>query len=157
MRAEGPVVASCCQLGDGVASANAPEGASADIANASPTKKQRLYATESRELNRPERQFLRCKRSISRLVDGLAGSGFLSANERFDSAAPNLLALVDAELMSIQEVLSPDHVLVAQVDDPEVGVIAGRDVALVREPEPSSDVRGSDGRDGWQVEAVLSQ
>ena len=82
---------------------------------------------------------------------------FLSPDEGLDRPAADLLALMGAERISVQEILSPHHVHMGEVGDPEVRVEAGRDIALVRQTEPARDVRGRDGGDSRELEAILGK
>src|SRR5437762_5551992 len=89
--------------------------------------------------------------------DEPSGAGLPAPNQGLDGATANPLPLVDAESVAVEQILAAHCALVGQVDDPQVGVEAGRDVPLFRETEPPSDVRGGDGREGGRLEAALRE
>src|SRR2546430_8539417 len=96
-------------------------------------------------------------RSLFLWSDELTLAWFTAPDQRPDRAAANLLALVDAERVAVQQVLAPDHVFMVQVDDPQIGVGPRRDVAFVLEPEALRDVGRGHGRDQRQLEATIRQ
>src|SRR6266851_4844172 len=82
---------------------------------------------------------------------------FGASNQRLDGTPTNPLAFVGAERVAVEEVFAPHHVITTQVDNPEVGVKCGGDVALAFESKAARDVGGGDGRHLRQVETVLGQ
>ena len=62
-----------------------------------------------------------------------------------------------AERVAIAEIFAPHHVIAAQIDDPEVGVVFGGDVALASQPESLRDIGRGDRSDVRYVELVLRQ
>src|SRR5438309_1030304 len=79
------------------------------------------------------------------------------AHECRDRLAADLLVFVHAELVLVDQVLAPDHVVVAQVDDPQVGIEAGRDAAFTRDAESVCNVRRRECGDPAQLEPALSK
>jgi hypothetical protein len=59
---------------------------------------------------------------------------------------------VRAERIEIEKVVGPYQLLLAQVDEPEVGVETGRDVAFSRQSESVGDIGGGHRHDHRQLE-----
>src|SRR5207244_13123745 len=62
----------------------------------------------------------------------LAPARLAAAEQGLDRLAPNPLPLVRAEAIPVEQVLSAHDVFLAQVDDPQVRIEPGSDIALLR-------------------------
>src|SRR5207302_9874920 len=96
-------------------------------------------------------------RSLFLWSDELTLAWFPAPDQRLDRPAADLLPLVDAERVAVEQVLAPDHAVRLEVDDPQVGVEPRRDVALALEAEAVRDGGCGQGRDQRQLETPIRQ
>src|SRR5712692_5610132 len=89
--------------------------------------------------------------------DELTPSRVLAADQGLDGPSANPLSLVGTERIAIEKVISLDHVFVAQIDEPNVRVESGCDVALVGEAEALGDVGGGRRGDHRQLELATCE
>src|SRR6202011_5386214 len=81
--------------------------------------------------------------------DELPLAGFAAPNQRFDGPSANPLALVRAKRVAVEEVFAPYHVIAAQIDDPEVRIVARGYVAFASQCQAARDVGGGHARHFW--------
>src|ERR1700737_433373 len=82
--------------------------------------------------------------------DELPLPGFAAPNQRFDGPPANPLALMRAKRVAVEEVFAPYHVITAQIDDPEVRIVANGYVTFVSQSRATRDVGGGHARHFWQ-------
>src|SRR5437660_7244381 len=80
-----------------------------------------------------------------------------AADEGLDGLASNSLALVRAEAIVVEQVLSAHDILVTQVDEPQVRVEPGGDIALPRQSKTPGHVRSRHIRDHRKLEIRLGK